>query len=62
MTEIITDEKLITKYQKQFVKQLKTICKEEINCIVGYQGSSDELTVILCKSSDETRISWLVEL
>jgi hypothetical protein len=46
MTEIITDEKLITKYQRQFVQQLKGVCDEKIKCNLGYQGeSSDELTV-----------------
>ena len=45
MTEIITDQNLITKYQKLLVKQLKTACTEKIVCILGYQGNSDELTV-----------------
>jgi hypothetical protein len=45
MTEIITDAKLITKYQKQFVRELKTICNEKLNCTLGYQGASEELPV-----------------
>lgn len=45
MTEIVSDKKLITKYQRLFVKQLKTVCTEKIICILGYQGNSDELTV-----------------
>lgn len=45
MTEIVTQEKLITKYQKLFVRQLKTVCTEKVICILGYQGNSDELTV-----------------
>jgi len=45
MTQIVTETNLITKYQKLFVKQLKTVCKEKVICILGYQGYSDESTV-----------------
>lgn len=38
MIEIITDEKLIAKYHKQFILQLKAICTEEIpNMSIGYR-------------------------
>lgn len=44
MIEIITDSKLITKYQHQFTKQLKTVCKEKVVCVLGYQGYSEDAT------------------
>ena len=40
MIEIVTDGKLITKYQKQFVQRLKTVCNKRISCNLGYQGDS----------------------
>ena len=52
MTEIVTDDKLITKYQRQFIQQLKTTCREKIVCTLGYQGSSDELTVYYSEKFD----------
>ena len=45
MIDIVTDGKLITKYQRQFIQQLKTTCREKIVCTLGHQGKSDELTV-----------------
>jgi len=45
LIDIVTDGKLITKYQRQFIQQLKTTCREKIVCTLGHQGKSDELTV-----------------
>jgi len=52
LIEIITDGKLITKYQRQFIQQLKTTCREKIVCTLGYQGNSDELTVYYSEKFD----------
>lgn len=40
MIEIVTDRKLITKYQKLFVQKLKTVCNKKISCNLGFQGDS----------------------
>jgi hypothetical protein len=40
MIEIVTDRKLITKYQKLFVQKLKTVCSKKISCNLGFQGDS----------------------
>lgn len=45
MIEIVTDSKLITKYQRQFLQQLQTTCQEKVVCTLGYQGNSDKSTV-----------------
>lgn len=45
MIKIVTDKKLILKYQRLFVEQLNSACTEEINCILGYQGGSEEWPV-----------------
>jgi hypothetical protein len=44
MIEIITNRILIAQYQKQFIKQLRTICNDRVICRFGYQGNSDEVT------------------
>lgn len=40
MIEVVTDLKLITQYQKQFVERLKTECDITIPCTLGFQGDS----------------------
>jgi hypothetical protein len=45
MTTILTDQKVITKFHRLFVKRLKSFCTEKVNCILGYQGHSDEFTL-----------------
>lgn len=52
MIEIVTDGKLITKYQRQFIQQLKTTCREKVVCTLGYQGNSDDLTVYYSEKYD----------
>jgi hypothetical protein len=52
MIKIVTDSKLITKYQRQFIKELKTVCRKKIVCILGYQGNSDEMTVYYSEKFD----------
>ncbi len=45
MIEIITDKKIITKYQAVFERKLKSVCKQPINCKLGHLGSSGYNTV-----------------
>lgn len=45
MIKIVTDGQLITKYQKQFVQQLKSFCTKKISCDIGFQGDSFKRTV-----------------
>lgn len=45
MIQIVTDKKLINKYQRQFIKQLKSSCGKKMLCTLGYQGSSEEQDV-----------------
>jgi hypothetical protein len=45
MISIIKDEILITKYQKLFVKQLKTVYDKKVPCNLGFQGDSFETSV-----------------
>ena len=52
MTEIITSARLITKYQKQFIQQLKFYCTEKIICTIGHQGYSDRSVVYYSKKYD----------
>ena len=52
MIEIVTDSKLITKYQKQFVQRLKTVCNKNISCNLGFQGDSFTTTVFYSPKSD----------
>jgi hypothetical protein len=52
MIEIVTDGKLITKYQKQFVQRLKTVCNKKISCNLGFQGDSFTTTVFYSPKSD----------
>lgn len=52
MIEIVTDSKLITKYQKQFVQRLKTVCDKKIPCSLGFQGDSFTTTVFYSPSFD----------
>jgi hypothetical protein len=52
MIEIVTDGKLITKYQMQFVKRLKTVCNKKIYCNLGFQGDSFTTTVFYSPKSN----------
>ncbi len=45
MIEIVTEENLISKYQKQFIKQLKIVCNKKIFCKVGFQGGSIPMNI-----------------
>lgn len=45
MIEIVTEKKLIAKYQNQFIKQLKSACGKKMYCTLGYQGSSEDQEV-----------------
>lgn len=42
MIEIITDKKLITSYQSEFVRKLKLVCNQPIECKLGHLGSSND--------------------
>jgi hypothetical protein len=52
MIEIVTEEKLISKYQKEFIKQLKTVCTKKVFCNVGFQGGSIATTVFYSSKFD----------
>jgi hypothetical protein len=45
MIEIITDQKLITKYQRALVQNLKTTCTESGLHTVGYQGGNEDFVL-----------------
>jgi hypothetical protein len=42
MIVIVTEKKLIARYQKQFILQLKSACGKKMRCTLGYQGSSED--------------------
>ncbi|MEV4886313.1 hypothetical protein MRBLMN1_004873 [Chitinophaga ginsengisegetis] len=45
MIKIVEDPRIISKYQKQFINELKKSCNEKINCTIGYQSGSTYTTV-----------------
>ncbi|RZK47998.1 MAG: hypothetical protein EOO99_11720 [Pedobacter sp.] len=46
MIQIITEKKLIDKYQSQLVRQLKTTCIEKISCSLGHRGTESVPTTV----------------
>lgn len=52
MIEIITDKKLITKYQTEFDRKLKSVCNQPVNCKLGHLGSSGDNTVYYSEELD----------
>lgn len=52
MIEIITNSKLITKYQRLFIKQLKIVCNTKVISNVGYQGYNEESTLYYSEKSN----------
>lgn len=57
MIQIITQPNLIAKYQKIFVRSLKTFCTEKINCSLGYQGHNQK-TIVFYSEKYDFWFSW----
>ncbi len=45
MLDIITERKVISKYQELFIDQLMNVCTEKVFWNVGFQGGSIPTTV-----------------
>ncbi len=52
MIEIITDKKIITKYQTEFSRQIMSVCKLQINCKIGHLGRSSDSIVFYSNEFD----------
>ena len=50
MIKVVSENKLKIKLQNQFVRELKAVCTNKINCIVGFPGGSRRMNVYYSKN------------
>jgi len=52
MIDIVTNERLIARYQKALIQRLKSICEQKISCKIGYKGKSKNATFFYSSKYD----------